>query len=462
MNVQKPLFWHQGLFLQPQHFQLLDRTYQGLLTPYQQFLEPHFWGVGNMEIMKGALGAKSFNLLKGDFLFPDGTYVSLPGNALINARAFDEAWVDGGRPFTVYLGLKKWNGDGENVTVLPTLENSESVHTRFVAAADPEEMRDLHAGGPEGQVKRLHFALKIFWETEREQLGDYQSIPIAQLERFGNEVRLSEDFIPPCLSFSSSESLQKLAREIRDQVTARGYQLEEHKSKRGVQTAEFGSRDMVYFLALRSVNRYVPLLFHYTESEQVHPWHLFGVLRQLIGELTTFSERVSVLGELEDGKRAIPEYDHCDLWRCFSAAQNMVSHLLDEITAGPEYVIRLVFDGTYYAADLKPAVFGGRNRFYLAVKTIDDPKLLIESLGTIAKLSSKEHLAMLVSRALPGIGLDYLQVPPQELPRRANTVYFVVDHHDEQWAAVAKSHSLALYWNSAPEDADIELMVVGR
>jgi type VI secretion system protein ImpJ len=58
--------------------------------------------------------------------------------------------------------------------------------------------------------------------------------------------------------------------------------------------------------------------------------------------------------------------------------------------------------------------------------------------------------------------LEYLQIPPQELPRRANTVYFTIDHHDEHWAMVSKSRSIALYWNSAPDDIEIELMVVGR
>ena len=462
MNAQKPLFWNQGVLLQPQHFQLLDRSCQSLFVPYQKFIEPHFWGVGSINIQKGALGTRSFNLQEGDFLFPDGTYVSLPENGLINARAFDEAWVEGGKPFSVYLGLKKWNNSGENVTVLPALVNIESVYTRFVTTNDFEDIKDLHAGGPESQVKRLHYALKIFWETEQEQLGDYELIQIAQLERFGAEVRLSEDFIPPCLSFAASDSLHKLIREIRDQITSRGYQLEEHKSKRGVQTAEFGSRDMVYFLALRSVNRYVPLLFHYTDTELVHPWHFYGLLRQLIGELTSFSERVSVLGELEDGKKVLPDYDHTDLWRCFSAAQDMISHLLDEITAGPEYVLRLIYDGSYYATDLKPAIFEGKNRFYLAVKTDEDPKTVLQALEDIAKLSSRENLNMLVSRALPGIGMHHLQVPPQELPRRANTVYFSVDHHDDQWASVAKHHNLSLYWNSAPTDIEIELMVIGR
>ncbi len=462
MNVQKPLFWNQGVLLQPQHFQLFDRSCQSLFVPYQRFMEPHFWGVGAINILKRALGTRSFNLQEGSFLFPDGTFVSLFDNALVNARAFNEAWVEGGKPFTVYLGLKKWNESGENVTVQATLDNIEQVFTRFVTTNDFEEIKDLHAGGPESQVKRLHYALKVFWETELDKLGEYELIPIAQLERFGAEVRLSEDFIPPCLSFTASDSLHKLIREIRDQVTARGYQLEEHKSKRGIQTAEFGSRDMVYFLALRSVNRYVPLLFHYTNSGQGHPWHFYGLLRQLIGELTSFSERVNVLGELEDGKKVIPDYDHLNLWGCFSAAQDMISHLLDEITAGPEYILRLSYDGTYYATDLKPAIFEGKNRFYLAVKTAEAPQSVLLSLEELAKLSSRENLHMLVSRALPGIGLHYLQVPPQELPRRANTVYFSVDHHDEQWASVAKNHNLALHWDGTPADIEIDLMVVGR
>jgi len=125
----------------------------------------------------------------------------------------------------------------------------------------------------------------------------------------------------------------------------------------------------------------------------------------------------------------------------------MISHLLDQITAGPEYVIRLASDGTYFAADLKPAIFEGRNRYYLAVRTDSDQKDVLQALEGLAKLSSRDFMHVLVTQALP---------------RRAHTVYFSIDHHGEQWASVAKNRTIALYWNSAPEDAEIELMVVGR
>ena len=65
MNVQRPIFWNQGILLQPQHFQLLDRTCQGLLAPYQKYQEPHFWGVGSLALSKSALGTRTFSVTEG-------------------------------------------------------------------------------------------------------------------------------------------------------------------------------------------------------------------------------------------------------------------------------------------------------------------------------------------------------------------------------------------------------------
>ncbi len=169
-----------------------------------------------------------------------------------------------------------------------------------------------------------------------------------------------------------------------------------------------------------------------------------------------------MMGELEDGTHLIPGYDHRGLWGCFGAAQSLVTQLLDEITAGPEYMIQLVYDGTYYAAELSPTIFEGRNRFYLVFETEEDPQSVLRSLETIAKLSSRESLPILIARALPGIKLEHFPIPPQELPRRAHSIYFQIDHHSDQWPHVQKAHNIALYWDTAPEDLNVELMVVGK
>ncbi len=460
--MERPLFWHQGLFLQPQHFQLDDLYLQSILTPFHRFLHPHFWGIGALETPKIISENTVERPHRAEFLFPDRTYVVYPDNAIIEARSFDEDWVEGGKPFTVYIGLKKWNDVGKNVTVLSKLENLSEVTTRFATTMEPEEVQDLHQDGPPAEIKRLFYVLKLFWQTEVDQLGDYQLIPFLQLERTGDEISLSDEFIPPTLSSAGAGALMKMVREIRDQVVSRARQLESLKRDRGIHTAEFGSRDMVYLLALRSLNRYVPSLCHLLEAPNVHPWTIYGVLRQLVGELTSFSENINVLGELADGSRLLPNYDHERLRHCFSSAQTLVVRLLDEITAGPEYIIPLVFDGTYFSAELPPAMFEGRNRYYLVFKTETDPKNLMQSIEMVAKLSSRESLPILIARALPGIRLEHLPTPPQELPRRAHSIYFQVDHHGDKWDQVEKNQNLALYWADAPDDLTVELMVVGR
>jgi len=90
MNANRPLFWHQGLLLQPHHFQQADFYFQSLLTPYYRFIQPYLWGTGELEIQESALGNRSFDLVSGEFLMPDKTHIVLPGNALVEPRSFDE------------------------------------------------------------------------------------------------------------------------------------------------------------------------------------------------------------------------------------------------------------------------------------------------------------------------------------------------------------------------------------
>jgi len=55
-----------------------------------------------------------------------------------------------------------------------------------------------------------------------------------------------------------------------------------------------------------------------------------------------------------------------------------------------------------------------------------------------------------------------LPVPPQELPRRAHCIYFQIDHHGDHWGLIEKGQNIAMYWDTAPEDLEVELMIVGR
>ncbi|QXE87770.1 type VI secretion system baseplate subunit TssK [Geomonas nitrogeniifigens] len=463
-TAQRGVFWHQGMFLQPQHFQLAERGMHSLFIPYQRHLAPHFWGVCRAEVRIVSKGLRSLELTSGAFLFPDGTYIELPGNAVVESRLLPEEGVGKGAPVAVYLGLKKWQEQAENVAVRHQQGRSSATsETRYQVAVDGSPCPDLHGGGPAAEVRQLDHVLKLFWESELELLGDYLLIPLTRLEMRGDEIEISPAFIPPCLTIAAVPLLADLVRVIRDLVAARSRRLESGKKQRGVHSAEFGSKDMVYLFALRTLNRHLAQLDHLIQARDIHPWHLYGVLAQLVAELSCFSESVACSGE-SGGERSrfLPEYSHLDLADCFSQAHDLILKLLDQVCAGPEYALRLCHDGSYYCADLRPSHLQDKNRFYLAITTEADPASVQESLTGLAKLAVRERLPLLIAQALPGIPLEPLPNPPQELPRRSTSLYFAIDSRSEHWELVQKWNNVALFWDQAPDDLEAELMIVTR
>ena len=148
---------------------------------------------------------------------------------------------------------------------------------RCLTTHDAEEFPDLYSDGPVAEVKGLSYVVRVLWEDELVNLTDYEVLPAAVLERNQDTIRQVARFIPPSHSLNGSNALYDVVKEIRDEVSARAHQLEQYKSPREMQKAEFDGSYMVFLLALRTLNRYTPLLHHYLESPHIHPWVIYGV-----------------------------------------------------------------------------------------------------------------------------------------------------------------------------------------
>ncbi len=461
MEQKQPIFWYQGLFLQPQHFQQHDLYLQSLLYPFQAYQQPYFWGVCRVNILEAALKNRIFEISAGEFIYPDGTRVVFPDNAVLQPRSFKGVWSED-KPLNVYLGLRKWNTRGENVAVLNNPDDIFTVGTRFVAGVDPREERDIHGSGPPAQINFLNYLVKIFWENEVDKAGDYDLLPVALLEREKEEIRLSPRFVPPIVTISASGVLLQMLRDIREQVTTRCHILEEYKIPREAQSADIGLHFLVYLLALRSLNRYVPLLHHFAETPDIHPWHIYGLLRQLIGELSTFTDRVDALGRVKEGSELLPGYNHSDIGGCFDEARLLISELLNSITLGAENIIHLVRDGGYFKAAIPLDAFDSRNVFYLVVKTSRDRGEILDMLQNVAKVSSEEHMPTLIKRALTGIPLEYSLTSQPGLPKRPDSMYFKLDRSSNHWLEIQKGQNICMHWSEAPEDTAVELVIVKK
>lgn len=461
MDHSKGIYWHQGMFMQPQHFQLAEQHGQFRIKPLLESGLPHFWGIGKLELSRTAIANRFIEVLGAHLLFPDRSYVEVQNNAVVAPRRFDDAWVGDEKALTVYLGVRKLSNQGSNVTLCDSLEEAAAASTRYASLRRPPEIPDLYSNGPAAPVHTLLHVVRIFFESELDKLGEYELIPIAQLARIGDTITVSETFIAPCYALEGSELLLRIVCEIRDEVAARAHHLQELKSPREMHRAELDPGYVELLLVLRSLNRTYPHLLHLTQSHEVHPWVVYGALRQLVGELSSFSERFDVLGQMQDGRSGLPSYDHGTLYACFSRAQSLIGRLLNDIAVGPEHLAVLEYRNGLFAGELPRNFFDRRNRFYLVLRSEQAASLAVP-VQRDARLASAGDIVGLVTHALPGLELIHLAAAPQGVPRRANACYFRIEQVSELWDAVERQESIALQWPDAPDDLRVEVVVLRR
>ncbi len=456
----KPIFWHQGLYLEPQHFQYNDLLQSTVNYTMHGIVSPFLWGVVNLSINEGALANEVIEIESALFIMESGTLIRFPSDSTISQRSFSSSWHDRNEPFTIFAGIKKLNRKGDNVTIVANEQEAQDIKTRFISSAESEPMKDFYQDGPNTEIKTLAYAMRLFWEDEIEDLPEYEVLPILQLTSDGDEIKLSSVFIPPCLQISSSSILMKNIIEIRDELAGRTRQLEEYKMPMG--TAEPDVRKLPYRFALQLLSYYTPLLFHYIEILTVHPVQVYGVLRQLIGGLSTLSEDVNFLGGSGD-ENFIPPYKHNELGFCFSTVYGIIIRLLNEITVGNETIVNLEkVESNRFKAELPEDILGIKNDFFLVLRTETPFEELVTSFLNYSKIGSSAKTKILEERSLPGLSVKHLISRPDGLPARPNASYFRINEMDSPWEDIVSEKNIVLIWDDAPEDLKIELIGLRR
>lgn len=459
MNIDKPLYWHQGLFLQPQHFQQNDARLENLMTRHLACLQPHAWGLVSMRLSEAALASRQCRIEQLSVRFTDGSLVEYPGNAVLECRPLAQA--DFARDSrTLYVGLKRSQPGEPDAQVFEDLQDAEKASVRFAVRADPQTLNDRHAEAPEALVRQMCYVLRLFWEEELDNLGAYELLPVAQLEQDGDRIHLSECYIAPCVMIGASPALMQTLRDTRDELVSRARQLEVFKQSGDARYGDFDAAHTQNLLALITLNRYGPLLTHFLETPQVSPWQVYGTLRQLVGELSVFSERCDMLGQATDGRSLLAPYHHEESGQAITLAAGLIGQLLNEISVGSELLVRLLPSDGLFQSALPDAFLGPRHRYYLVVRSDGDPTRLAQNLELDGKLGAPQHMPDLISRALPGVELIFLHVPPQGMPRRPGALYYRLEPLSEAWEKICSAQAAALFMPDAPADLLVELVAV--
>ena len=88
--------------------------------------------------------------------------------------------------------------------------------------------------------------------------------------------------------------------------------------------------------------------------------------------------------------------------------------------------------------------------------------LPLKEVQALGKLAPSSDMAGIVSQALPGIRLSYAEQPPAGLPRRKDTLYFMIDQNDPLWQKVMQTGDVSFMLPNRPDDLLVQLTVIQR
>lgn len=459
-SEQQQIYWHSGLYLQPQHFQSLDLHHEWQLAQRLQLTQPYNHGLIEVEINKAALDDYVVSVDHIRFIMPGGTFLSMPGNCQIEKRNFRDIWKQRDQTLPIWLALRRFDPQHSNVTTLGK-EHDRAV-TRWVNTGEDRVMKDVYDHAPDATVARLCYNVRLLSDAEKADAVDCECIPLTRLRYLNDRVTLDEAFSPPSVTLFGSQSLEKLIEAIYFELSARARKLEEYKrSERLVNDAERGDQ-VTQLLAMRSLNRVLPMLKNYCQARQVHPWTVYNLLCLLIGELSSFSDSCSFDGQWRDSESKLLDYNHNRLLDCFESARRTLISLLNSLILEDNTYVTLEKDSQgVFSGEFKSLEFKQSETALLLLRSASIPmeNRQIKNQGGI-KLAPPQMIEMLIQHALPGIPVSACRQPPRGVPNRSDSHYFVIEQDSDLWSKVIKGKGISCYWPDMPDDLQVQIIFV--
>lgn len=460
-HTAKQPYWQQGLFLQPHHFQYQEHALRLEMQALRKGISPLLWGCSSVELRRDALDELVVDVVSAAVTFQDGTRVSLPENATLTARSFKDIahTVVPGEPLVIYLALRRLDLTGSNVAEISPDGRRAGLEGRYAAVHEGDEVENLFEPKDPATIGFLDYLVKIIWSSELADYAEYHCVPVAAIIPSNETFEYSTTFIPPVTGIGDSPALLNLLRDLQDALVSRSRILELYKIARPMRVEDFEGNYLRYLESLRTINLFTPLLQQVIESPFLHPWDAYASIRQLIGGLSTFTDRINALGLLSNGTALVPPYDHENLEYCFGELKRLTRELLNAIIVGEENVVELQRDKALFSAELPSEIFDARNMVCLLVKAQGETRQLLNSLLRHAKLGAVEQMETMVARALDGLPVEYMETPPPGMPVYPDGYIFKLERTGPVWDDIRHEGSICLYWDEAPEEAVAEIII---
>ncbi len=458
--------WHEGLFLQPHHFQAWDRHWTERVCTGEQWQAPHSYGVLELAINSDALSAGFLQLdslrcktASGAIIESSTGFVmerrdlrpsldslsrrsqsaashTLPTQLSVGSSSHGLYVEQEIRYVDVYVGVPRLKLGYQNVDAADH-RNGSRFRAQWLDLPDeldaacikPVELRELNA--------------RILLSTD--DLAGYDTLRIARVRR-GEEddvqVRMDSNYIPPLMDCSASTLM-------RTQILTSIYDLMQHYSEQySKQLFDTGGTlhantplDVQRLLVLQAVNPAASVLRVLANSRGIHPLTLYIELARLAGTLDLLhANRVS---------KSTSPYDHEDLGGIFFELKRRILSAVDGLQRAPYRQIMFVGSENGMQLTIDRGQFAISRRWFLGIHKGNLEAEVVHKLMSAGhldwKLGSTGQVEKWFAARAPGVALKRCAAVPAALPKSGEWIYYQVEDLDQPaWKDVEASGSLAM------------------
>jgi len=290
--------------------------------------------------------------------------------------------------------------------------------------------------------------------VEGEAGSGWQTLPLARVRRQGaNQYSFDPKYVPPILKFGASPALMSMTERLIDILAQKNTAFTGATRGFDRQATGLSAQQIATFWFLHAVNSGLTSLRHLYLAKRSHPEELFYEMLRLAGSLCTFG--------LESSAASLPSYEHLDLQICFEALDQHIRDHLELVVPTNCIAIKLTqTDNYFWEGEITDTRLLGNARWYLSIAAKIGEAELITGTPALVKVCSSRFVTELVKRALPGMKLTHVPVPPASLAPRITNQYFTVNRGDRCWDHILETRRVGIYVPGDLPAAQLDLLVL--
>jgi type VI secretion system protein ImpJ len=440
--------WSEGMYLGPHHFQAQNRYFEDSVHTATTSLWFEPYGLAGYELDAEALRNGTLSVVHARGLFADGLSFHMPEfDELPATRAIAELFPPMQDSLDFFLGVPERHSEGLNCALS---EAERILPVRYFAEEKP--LPDENTGHDVKfiQLGRKNIRLLVAGESEEGLI----LLPLGRVRRQGSGQFVFDDrFVPPTLQISAAPPLMAMLRRLIALLDEKCKTIARPKDLGSTTVSGFSAEGIANAWFLHCINSSLAPLRHLCISKRGHPEQLYVEMSRLAGALCTFS--------LDSHPSTLPLYDHLNLAECFEALDKHIRTHLELIVPSNCVEIALTRSAPYFwEGNVIDERTLNRSRWIFGIRSKIGEADLIERTPRLVKICSRTFVPKLVERALPGLKLTHIQVPPPSLSAKIEYQYFAIDKSGPCWEHMVKTRELGVYIPGELPDPEIALSVI--